>query len=190
MHQLNEAFEEPQEQDMKIWRYMDFTKYVSLLDSRSLFFVRADKLEDPFEGSYPMINIQLRREVLAEKGIPEPAGKQLSVGHEEIRKLVFINAWHMNDVENAAMWKLYLRTNEGVAIQSTLERLKRSFDSNVEDRVFIGMVKYIEYDKTPIKESNLFHAFLHKRRSFEHERELRAITDCLGMRQDVVNATY
>ena len=27
-----------------LWRYMDFTKFVSLLDKQALFFARADKL--------------------------------------------------------------------------------------------------------------------------------------------------
>jgi len=30
----------------KIWRYMDFTKFVNLLDTESLFFCRADSFED------------------------------------------------------------------------------------------------------------------------------------------------
>ncbi len=40
-----------QDEESMIWRYMDFTKFVSLLDRASLFLCRADRLEDPFEGS-------------------------------------------------------------------------------------------------------------------------------------------
>jgi len=36
-----------------LWRYLDFTKFVSMLDSSSLFFTRCDLFDDPFEGSYP-----------------------------------------------------------------------------------------------------------------------------------------
>ena len=35
---------------------MDFTKFVSLLDKRALFFAGADTLGDPFEGSVSPIN--------------------------------------------------------------------------------------------------------------------------------------
>ena len=35
----------------KIWRYMDFAKFVSFLSKRSLYFCRVDKLGDPFEGT-------------------------------------------------------------------------------------------------------------------------------------------
>ena len=37
-----------------------------------------------------------------------------------------INCWHMNDHESAAMWKLYLKSNEGIAVQSTYETLRDS----------------------------------------------------------------
>lgn len=37
--------------DMPLWRYQDFPKFVSLLDSGELFFTRADKFEDVFEGA-------------------------------------------------------------------------------------------------------------------------------------------
>jgi hypothetical protein len=37
------------------------------------------------------------------------------------------------------------------------------------------MVKYIDYDKEWIPEKDILTPFLYKRRSFEHERELRAL---------------
>ncbi len=94
----------------------------------------------------------------------------------------------MNDFESAAMWNLYLKSNVGVAIQSTFKRLKESFLNHTEPTVYIGTVNYINYEteRTKIKfvsfetkantpESYLFRSFLLKRKSFEHERELRAI---------------
>ena len=47
----------PPPDDAVLWRYMDFTKFVSFLDKSSLFFARADKLGDPFEGA-PLQNEQ------------------------------------------------------------------------------------------------------------------------------------
>ena len=37
------------------------------------------------------------------------------------------------------------------------------------------MVQYIDYEKTPISFSNGFFPFVHKRLSFAHENELRAV---------------
>ena len=54
----------PEDLDTKIWRYMDFTKFVSLLETRSLFFVRADSFTDPFEGTWPRASYaQLARDL-------------------------------------------------------------------------------------------------------------------------------
>ena len=60
MYKEHPAFEKPSDEDIKIWRYIDFTKFVSLLDKQALFFARADRLSDPFEGSYSKANIKLR----------------------------------------------------------------------------------------------------------------------------------
>jgi hypothetical protein len=51
-YEEHEVFDPPEDLDATIWRYVDFTKLVSLLDTKSLFFARADQLGDPFEGSY------------------------------------------------------------------------------------------------------------------------------------------
>ena len=46
-------FTAPNDPNIHIWRYMDFTKFVSMLQKGGLIFSRADKLGDPFEGFYP-----------------------------------------------------------------------------------------------------------------------------------------
>ena len=46
--------------DAVLWRFMSFTKFVSLLARNALFFARADKLGDPFEGSLTPLNVALR----------------------------------------------------------------------------------------------------------------------------------
>jgi len=142
---------------------MDFTKLVSLFDSRALYFSRADKLNDPFEGSWPIINIARRDGTL-----------RLSNADENIQhwpRYIAINCWHMNQYESAAMWKLYLKSDEGIAIQSTYARLKKSF---IDDEIInLGKVKYIDYDTDFIEANDT--AFVHKRKSFEHEQEVRAL---------------
>ena len=63
MYEEHPIFIQPENEDIKVWRYMDFTKLVSLIDSLRLYFTRADKFEDPFEGSFPKINVAARRKV-------------------------------------------------------------------------------------------------------------------------------
>lgn len=35
-----------------LWKYMSFEKFVSLLGTKSLYFTRADKFEDPLERRF------------------------------------------------------------------------------------------------------------------------------------------
>ena len=47
------------DEDAILWRYMTFTKFASLLTKKALFFARADKFGDPFEGSLSALNVEL-----------------------------------------------------------------------------------------------------------------------------------
>ena len=71
------------------------------------------------------------------------------------------------------MWKLYLKSDEGVAIQSTYSKLKKSMTD--DEKIFLGVVKYLDYDSDFLDSGNLLAPFVHKRKSFEHEREVRAL---------------
>jgi len=71
------------------------------------------------------------------------------------------------------MWKLYLKSDEGIAIQSTYKKLKRSLID--EEQIFLGVVKYIDYEKEWIDDGNMLSPFVHKRKSYEHEQEVRAL---------------
>ena len=172
------VFIAPENSEIKVWRYMDFTKMISLIDTRRLFFTRADMFNDPFEGSYPKINVEARNYVPPE--IPEE-GKEIytqamnNMGNinKHWPRYTAISCWHINEYESAAMWSLYLKSDEGIAIQSTYKRLKKSIID--EERVYLGLVKYIDYEKDLIESGNILGPFVHKRKSFEHERELRGV---------------
>jgi hypothetical protein len=182
MYEEHPTFIQPDDEEVKVWRYMDFTKLISLIDKRRLFFTRADKFNDPFEGSYPKINVQAREQLPIEitKDMAPEAIQKLTESFKksgEINKhwprYTAINCWHMNNHESAAMWDLYLKSDEGVAIQSTYSKLKKSLTD--EAVTFLGIVKYIDYDTEVLDSGNILSPFVHKRRSFEHEKEVRAI---------------
>lgn len=180
--------------ETKIWRYMGFTKFVSFLEY-GLYFCRADKFEDKFEGSLTVKDPELWISHLEDgkQFIPQEDIERFnqyieymkslnSKNAEEMRKYVVINCWHMNENESEAMWKLYSQSSEGIAIQSTYARLKESIDfKSIRDEeigqfVDVRPVKYIDYKKenTSLIPDRIS-AFLHKRKSFEHEKELRIL---------------
>ncbi len=89
---------------------------------------------------------------------------------------MYINCWHLNHCESAAMWKLYLKSDEGIAVRTTFDRLRSCFDRrDAEREVRIGRVTYLDYETGVINTGNIFSPFLCKRLSFSHEQEVRAV---------------
>ena len=172
MFETHPQFKAPANVQIPIWRYMDLPKFISLLDEQSLYFTRSDKFADPFEGSLPRPTVEARNQLYEVLELsPELEARwaeQFSV--ERRRRYVAVNCWHMNEQESAAMWNQYGLS--GVAVQSTYERLRDSFVD--EQPVFIGTVEYCDYSKKLIDADGESTPFLYKRKSFEHERELRA----------------
>ena len=188
MYQANPEFEQPNENE-RVWRYMDFTKLVSLLHSRTLYFARADKFDDPFEGSYPAKNVSRYRDYHESLNLPPDVHRDLvpllndgmSTFVRRCRKWTALNCWHLSDYESAAMWRLYLKGSDGIAIMSSYGRLRNSF-KNTSEQIYIGKVRYIDYQRDSIDGTSIFSPFLYKRNSFTHEREVRALISKLPIR--------
>lgn len=167
---------------------MDFTKFVSMLENQGLYFSRADKLGDPFEGTYPKANIDWLKKVsdkslnhddLTESQkefatllnqIKNPSSVMQDVRRAAIMQTM-ISCWHMNEHESAAMWKAYTTTNEAIAICSTFEKLYESLDETCN----VGKVNYIDFDCDSFSNYDFVNPFIHKRLSFKHEDEVRAV---------------
>jgi len=163
---------EPPE-ETKIWRYLDISKIILMLSKRALIFSRVDNLDDPFEGSYSKPSIKLRKSY--QERLSEEDNKDFFELYKKFRAYTFVNCWHMNEFESAAMWKLYLKSNEGVAILSTYKNLMKTLDKRRGNKdIAVGQVEYIDYNKDFMTDENPLFAFYHKRKSFEHEHELRA----------------
>lgn len=157
-----------------LWRYMDFTKLLSLLESEELFFTRADRFEDPYEGTWSKAGVALMRQQRQATDIPIAATEQILRLLNKMRQNMFISCWNIGEHESAAMWKLYLQSPEGVAIRTDHNALCAALETSPL-LVRTTKVNYIDYETTPIPFNNLFFPFVHKRLSFAHENELRAI---------------
>lgn len=158
--------------DTVIWRYTDIEKLVALLHSRSLYLCRLDHLRDPWEGRWPPAMAEIftrgRSDVQAEQG------RDFVKWLNALRRLFYVSCWHENSGESAAFWDQY-KNSRGVAIRSTIGRLKSSNSSEMP--FFLGRVQYRDYGDAefPAGSTNAFRPAFLKRRSFEHEREVRAL---------------
>lgn len=174
-YEKHPVFNSPENTQSKIWRYMDISKFLNILDKNSLFFSRADLLGDPFEGSYTKRNIEKREAYMQNaKESDKKAIAQFAELKKALRNYTYVNCWHLNEYESDAMWKLYIRTGEGIAIQSTFERYVKSMVDARYD-IYVGLVKYIDYDRDLIPEDNGFNPYVYKKLAFEHEKELRGV---------------
>lgn len=156
---------------LTIWRYIDFTKFVDLLLSRQMYFTRSDKFDDPFEGIFRLKDHQQTSILFETQALT--------------KKYYFLNCWHVNEFQSDAMWKIFLKTNNGIAIKSTVGNVIISLESTKEE-VYISKVYYRDYENTTWddlqneEQNKLFEGrgtsvnqFNYKRISFEHEKELR-----------------
>jgi len=190
MYQPDSNFQLP-EDCSKIWRFMNFDKFHDLLETSALFFCRADKLGEKFEGILPDANLKKRREnyeknstgdgwtVIKRKRkdiTPQLLDHDESLRNEDYRKAVCISCWHINDDEDNLMWRSYLGDEDGVAITSSVKRLKESFKGANKD-IRIGKVHYINYQTQEISQNpeNNLSVFMHKNKEFKEENELRII---------------
>jgi hypothetical protein len=194
------AFEKPYliniSSDTKIWRFLDFEKFESLIKSEALFFCRADKFEDQFEGSIPIKEAQHRISFYKDT---MPENEQFALSqikgiqelHKKLKSAIVVNCWHINNFESDAMWKLYQREISGIAIESTVGKLWDSL-SKSQEKISQSKIRYLDYEKDiwhhkteyPFTKYNMITPFVHKRVEFEHEKEYRvfeqiseAITD-------------
>jgi hypothetical protein len=184
MYADNPKMKKPENENAKIWRYMDLPKFVSLLDTKSLFFRRLDRLQsmDKFEGSLTEATLESMNKESFRKFISSvQTDEQRNRGikndkkfRQLYRKMFVVNCWHMNDVESDAMWGLYAPREAGIAVRSTFKRLKDSLSDDNQHQESIGIIKYINYEKEVIEGINRFYPLMYKRLSFEHEKELRA----------------
>jgi hypothetical protein len=72
------------------------------------------------------------------------------------------------------MWRQYVGDRDGVAIRSTVGQLMESIEE-YEAPILVGSVTYLDYEREPIPENNLFAPWFHKRLGFAAEHEVRAV---------------
>lgn len=170
-----------------IWRYMDFTKFLCLLENQSLYFPNIYSFEDALEGAHNALgrddhyDINNNGEIVI-TGTPtderhiENSQKYKDYLNSVLKEMADgfgILCWCISDVESHAMWKIFLSTAEGVAIKTDLDGIISSFP---QGNFLAGKVEYIDRKITKISTENLLNSFFTKESHFIHENEFRIIT--------------
>jgi hypothetical protein len=173
-------------ENYKVSKYMDFTKFISLLYSKSLFFCRLDKLEDKFEGLSPrknkIYNERWYREIYeynflksndVNKSVEEDLIARNNI-EEKFKTINCVNCWNKYNSESYALWKIYSDIDKGIMITSSVNNLIKSLKFTPEN-IQLSEVKYINHNTDFIGTGNLNYPIIHKNAAYHYENELRLI---------------
>ena len=178
----------------KLWRYLDYSKFVALLKEKSIYFARADCLGDDFEGAK---GIKGRKNIwddhylrffrhivknpppgygsnLSEEEVEREARRllsELAEAGEMQRRTNYVSCWHESEVESEALWRLYCPPQTaGVALQTNFSSLRSALGDKPD--IIIGRVQYVDFRKGFAGTNE---SIFRKRKSLSHEQEVRAV---------------
>lgn len=156
----------------KVWRYLPFSRFIWLVQNQKLWLSRTDLLEDPWELAVTgqEISYLAVRRPISELGVQgETFLERTKRVLETWRTTTFINCWCARQEESHALWRVFCGKNEGVAIQSTWQKLQ-----DTAQNLRVVPVDYTGYDQK-IRPPQQEQIAIRKRRMFDYEHEVRII---------------
>jgi len=180
---------------------MDFSKFCDIIINNQLYFSSPTQFEDPWE-LYPPAK-WLSKEFWIkhfEKTMKNPEAQDLKEAAESLilkiqatyqeKDSFGISCWTEGSKEKEHLWRLYGRSNNSIAIKTTVGGL---LDSMISHTVSIGRVSYIQYESDSdnfysmplfikgsdnkgllVNEKQIL-PYMYKREDFRHEEEVRAV---------------
>jgi len=179
-------------QSLRLWRYMDLAKLISLLETKAIWLARADTFKDRHEGRFPD-----GMRALMEKGYksfpaddPSPV-KDADDFQDYLLKNTFVSCWHKNIDENMVMWEIYGRDTNAIAVQTTVGRINKSIDSSRLSGHSL-LLKPVVYEKSADVQGVLLYeeCFFRKRPHFAFEEEVRISLDTYSPANPTKNTPY
>jgi hypothetical protein len=164
--------------DQPLVRYMDSWKFEDLFKTQELYFRRADKFDDPLEGTLSKKGVHgtSRSDVAFAKAakLEGDAYEKACDYRSTVKSCTFINCWHINTAESQKMWDAYTTSSDSLLVITTASRLKQA----LKDPVIGAGVRYVETDspRTEFDERSLF---FYKDISYAFEQEFRLLIDLM-----------
>jgi len=166
-----------------IWRYLDLSIFLDLIQTQEIHFSRADQFEDPYEVSLPVPNQMLDYKELVRNSVPP--GVEFHLTEEQVsqmaeflrdganypKKNAFISCWAQGEHESMALWKIYTKSKNAVAVKCDYAKMVEQ----LSDKVMIGKVQYRNYFTEMIPINNFLYQVMSKRQEYSYETEIRAV---------------
>lgn len=180
-----------------LWRYVDIHKFLSFINTRTIYLTRLDKFEDNREGISlsHLYTLHLKThidnspifDIMRQHHNIDSLGGTMNRFDDELKKVQksnFANCWVLepNNTESVAMWNLYSSPNS-LAIKIKYKDFKEAFLRNELEghksnrKIICSPVKYINFQNPTYEESQLApeDSVFIKDISFKHENEFRII---------------
>lgn len=125
-------------------RYVDLPKYLDLLRTKALYFRRADKFTDRFEGA---LTPAMRR-LLNATGADIQGIETADAYYRRAREGTYVSCWSRGLHDNMALWQLYGGVNSSLAVTTTVKQLIE-VAATWPDETIIKKVEYIDHFKNP-----------------------------------------
>jgi hypothetical protein len=159
-------------QDVILWRYMSLEKFIDFLRSKSLYLCRISCLDDQFEGRNNSLtierNLQQYRD-LCHDHTEETRQRATAFiqNNSTFQNFYYVNCWHASQFESDAMWRIYTADGRGIAIKTSLSKLKEVISTEAS----IHKVSYLDWGTDMIPED----LPIYKRNHFSYEQEWRIV---------------
>jgi hypothetical protein len=159
-----------------LWKYMSLDKFIYMIENKVIFLPRADINPIYFEGRFLNYDKDRLLGRFEKDGMACPKEKaELAINvFQNHKRCTYFDSWQINDYECHAMWKIFGKDNNSVALKTDIKRLKKVYNNKKESDVLLTKVEY--YKPTDgIKLYNNILLFIRKPISFSYEKEIRGI---------------
>jgi hypothetical protein len=163
-----------------LWKYLDLSKFISLLSKKSLWLARVDTFKDKHEGMFPLemkrALDKIYKDFEKEENTKDGPIQNTTDFQQHLIKNAYINCWHQNLDENMVMWEIYGKTENSVAIQTTVKDLTESVSKkDLKKYKYKVAFEPVIYEKLEDIPGQLTYEspFFIKRPHFKFEKEVR-----------------
>jgi hypothetical protein len=156
-----------------LWRYITVQKFEDLITSSELYLHRLDKFIDQYEGVVTEYTNEVIENLFLEFENAIEMQNELYFLLSSLRKITFINCWHINHNENIEMWKTYADLNNGILIKTTEEKLINSLTDPKLGSFHLRPIRYAKRDSREIDLSFPLELINFKDEIYSFENEYR-----------------
>ena len=115
--------------DDPILRYMNFPQFKDLFPN-GLNLTKAARYaqDDPFEGEFIELVYQITKNCIKRYDKTDSTAS-LKEESRKVREKSYVSCWTLSKYENVALWKIYGKDRNSIALKTTIGKLKQAIES-------------------------------------------------------------